>query len=516
MAVAANDLVVGPVTLANGVSLISLDFFFEADELIQVYRTGTAAPLVQGVDYTLAGAGTDTGTVTLTVPANGSQQFAVFLVPTLERSSDLQLRGAFQSEPFNTELDRVWQALQMINTKINRAMLVSETSIPVGPMIAETALDRSGRVPVFDVTGENLEMGPDVSAITALEGRAEDAEAAATAAEASAAAALASENAAAGSASDANDSAIAAAASAVSADFLTYGLGIVGNAGILANIDALDIPAGGYRVTADTIGTFPTGVVAANTGFVEMLWQATGIGIMVLDHATTGRVYRRRQAAGVWGSWREDVIATQGAAAGDLAFFNGSSWERLAKGLDGQVVGYTGGAPAVRTASRTFIEQITTSSITNADFLTADPDRFRYYEFEFETVRPVTDGTTLGLRVSTDGGASFLSSGTDYDTIAACDLTARIGGALSRMYVSPVMGNVANEAFTGMGKLYHAGLSFRPTTWRCGGVFRNASGAQDEGRCLGQRTANEVNNAFRFFCNSGDFASGLIRQYGVV
>lgn len=191
MAVSENDLVVGPVTPANGVSVISIDFFFEADELIEVFKTGNPLPLVQGVNYTLTGAGTNTGTVVLTVPANGTDQYAVFLMPILARSSDLQLRGEFKSDPFNDELDRVWQALQALNTKINRGMLVSETSVPVAPMIAETAASRIGRVPVFNATGLGLALGPDVSDIVGLEGVAQDAIDAAAAADASAVAAAA-------------------------------------------------------------------------------------------------------------------------------------------------------------------------------------------------------------------------------------------------------------------------------------------------------------------------------------
>jgi hypothetical protein len=187
MATEENDLVVGPIVLADGVSLISLDFFFEADTDLQVFQTGSFLPLTLGADYTVTGAGTSEGSITLTTPANGVDQYAVFLVPTLERATDLQLRGQFQSDPFNVELDRIWRSLQALNTRINRAMLVSETSVPVQPLFAENALSRAGRVPVFSADGTALELGADVSDITGLSAAAAAAIAAAAAADADAA-----------------------------------------------------------------------------------------------------------------------------------------------------------------------------------------------------------------------------------------------------------------------------------------------------------------------------------------
>lgn len=192
MAVSANDLKIGPVIPANGVSLISLDFFFEDETLIQVFKTGNPDPLVLEVDYTVAGAGTETGSVTLTVPANGTDQYAIFLVPELERSSDLQLRGQFQSEPFNVELDRIWQALQALNTRISRAILLSETSVPALPLVAESTAARAGKVPIFGADGVSLELGPAGSEIENAEAAAAAAAAALSAAEAAQAAAEAS------------------------------------------------------------------------------------------------------------------------------------------------------------------------------------------------------------------------------------------------------------------------------------------------------------------------------------
>ena len=135
MAVSENDLVVGPITPALGVTLISLDFFFEDEADIEVYKSGSETPLVLAADYTTTGAGTDSGTVNLIVPADGVDSYSVYLVIPYARATDLQLRGQFRSEPFNTELDRVWQAIQGISTKILRSLQVSKTSETAAPVV---------------------------------------------------------------------------------------------------------------------------------------------------------------------------------------------------------------------------------------------------------------------------------------------------------------------------------------------------------------------------------------------
>lgn len=134
MAVSENDLIVGPLTPAAGVTTISLDFYFEQESWLEVYKSGSETPLVLGADYTVAGAGTTSGVVTLTTPANGTDAYSVYLVVPLQRSSDMQLRGEFKSEPFNIEMDRIWQALQGQRADRSRALVVSKTSIPVGPL----------------------------------------------------------------------------------------------------------------------------------------------------------------------------------------------------------------------------------------------------------------------------------------------------------------------------------------------------------------------------------------------
>lgn len=135
MAVSENDLVVGPLTPAAGVTTISLDYYFEQASWLEVYKTGSETPLVLNTDYTVTGAGTGSGVVTLTTAANGTDAYSVYLVVPLQRSSDMQLRGEFKSEPFNIEMDRLWQALQSVNTQVGRSVRLPKASTAIAPLL---------------------------------------------------------------------------------------------------------------------------------------------------------------------------------------------------------------------------------------------------------------------------------------------------------------------------------------------------------------------------------------------
>jgi len=156
MTVSINDLIVGPVQPANGVDTISLDFYLEDEDWIEVYKTGSETALVLTTDYTVSGVGTATGSITLTTAANGTDYYSVYLKVPAERSSDMQVRGGFRSGPFNTELDRLWQRIQYLDTAILRALRIGKTSNAPGPMVTETAAGRAGKFLAFSEDGADL------------------------------------------------------------------------------------------------------------------------------------------------------------------------------------------------------------------------------------------------------------------------------------------------------------------------------------------------------------------------
>ena len=205
MAVLESDLVVGPLTPAAGVTTISLDFYFEQASWLEVYKSGSETPLVFNTDYTVTGAGTGSGVVTLAVAANGTDAYSVYLIVPLQRSSDMQLRGEFKSDPFNIEMDRIWQAIQGINTRVAQSLRISRTSLVVGPLATGSAAARAGRALVFGASGSDLGIGPTAAEIASAQSFAASAGTSATEAGDSAASAGTS-------ATEAADSAASAAA----------------------------------------------------------------------------------------------------------------------------------------------------------------------------------------------------------------------------------------------------------------------------------------------------------------
>ena len=191
MAVSENDLIVGPLTPAAGVTTISLDFYFEQASWLEVYKSGSETPLVFNTDYTVTGAGTGSGVVTLAVAANGTDAYSVYLIVPLQRSSDMQLRGEFKSDPFNIEMDRIWQAIQGINTRVAQSLRISRTSLVVGPLATGSAAARAGRALVFGASGSDLGIGPTAAEIASAQSFAASAGTSATEAADSAASAAA-------------------------------------------------------------------------------------------------------------------------------------------------------------------------------------------------------------------------------------------------------------------------------------------------------------------------------------
>ena len=167
--------------------------------------------------------------------------------------------------------------------------------------------------------------------------------------------------------------AIVGAAESAASGYAVFGIGITGNATLLAALDATNIGAGTYRFDATTTGTYPTGVAAADGGIVEHWRQTSGAAMQMLYHATTDKIFHRRMAASAWGTWRENLTLNQGATEGDTIYRGASAWTRLAKGTAAQILRMNAGATAPEWAAAglpawTFLTPQATTSGTNKDF----------------------------------------------------------------------------------------------------------------------------------------------------
>lgn len=319
--------------------------------------------------------------------------------------------------------------------------------------------------------------------------------------------------------------AIEGAAASAASGFTPYGIGITGNAELLANVDATNIGAGVYRFENTTTGTFPTGVAAADTGLVEHWRQAAATAMQVLYHATSDRVFHRRMSSTTWGAWRENIEVNQGAAEGDTIYRGASAWTRLAKGTAGQVLKMNSGATAPEWGApgdRVLLATKTASASANLVFPEFNNAVYRLYEFEFENVKPATDGVFFFLRTSTDGGSVYDSSAGDYrwgmNGTASGSTRGDLSDSATQILLTDsglLVGNAGAEyGVSGRITVMNAPLTM-PTEvngfisyWRDNGDFcRYAVG--------GCRIAATDVDAVRFAFSSGNIATGTIRMYGV-
>lgn len=113
-----------------------------------------------------------------------------------------------------------------------------------------------------------------------------------------------------------------------------FGLGVTGDATLVANIDATDTASGAYRIDATTTGTFPTGFTPG-AGVVVIWRQTSTVAYQWLY--TVGMIYLRRLGT-TWGVWQEVPRVGAGSARGDIIYRGNDGWARLAAGSAGQVL----------------------------------------------------------------------------------------------------------------------------------------------------------------------------------
>ena len=82
-----------------------------------------------------------------------------------------------------------------------------------------------------------------------------------------------------------------------------YGLGVTGNANLLANINLANIASGSYRFDATTTGTFPSGVDASDGGTFQLWRESSGDAIAIISPRGSTRQHVRSLTGGSWGEW---------------------------------------------------------------------------------------------------------------------------------------------------------------------------------------------------------------------
>lgn len=180
-------------------------------------------------------------------------------------------------------------------------------------------------------------------------------------------------------------------------------------------------------------------------------------------------------------------------------------------------------------AGRVLLASLTASSSASLDFTTRNASGqsgnifqsdYDEYIVEFVNLIPATNGVTLSLRMSTNGGVSY-DSGSNYRVALRFDNSAATGGSSgSNSATSLGFAGFISNSSSGGGAVGHLRI-FSPLSssiqkffpFLCfflsnDGNYYHTTG----GGVYNQTTAT---NAISFFMSSGNIASGTIRIYGL-
>ena len=192
--------------------------------------------------------------------------------------------------------------------------------------------------------------------------------------------------------------------------------------GITQHRDTYSYDTSNRRVTFDA--AIPTGVSKIECTYTTTIPATTpadgSVGTAQLaDLAVSGAKLANNSVAGT-------KIALGSDAQGDIMYYNGTDYARLAKGTASQQLRMNSGATAPEwatiTASQDYVKLGTTTASNSATVgITGfDNSTYKDYIIRFRSIVPDTDGGVIfHARTSTDGGSSYESGAGNYTWINA-------------------------------------------------------------------------------------------------
>lgn len=181
------------------------------------------------------------------------------------------------------------------------------------------------------------------------------------------------------------------------------------------------------------------------------------------------------------------------------------------------------GQPIVSSSGgRVLLETQTASNSSSIDFTSNINSNYKKYEIEFINVIPQTDDVDLTLRVSTDGGSTFITS-SDYSYItygmnsSVSTFYASNASATSRIkFTGDNMGNSTGESCSGIVNIYNPADTTNYKNLTATVVKRSSLARFSQYECGGSYIGSvSAINGIRFLAESGNIASGTFKLYGV-
>ena len=170
-----------------------------------------------------------------------------------------------------------------------------------------------------------------------------------------------------------------------------------------------------------------------------------------------------------------------------------------------------------------FISGVTLSNVASTTFTGID-STYETYIFMLNNVVPVSDGVQLYMRTSTDGGSSYDSGSSDYDTRSCAvnnsnnfEATGSVDSTFMGLNQgSTNIGSASGEGISLVVHLYQPSNSSLFTTMSYQGTAIYSEGSMRPQFGSGARMATSDVDAVQFLFSSGNLESGEINMYGVV
>lgn len=157
-------------------------------------------------------------------------------------------------------------------------------------------------------------------------------------------------------------------------------------------------------------------------------------------------------------------------------------------------------------------DQTVSSAVAAVDLVTGIDASYALYLIELIGVRPSTNGASLWLRTSTDGGSTFNAGAAHYSYTTGAGST----GAAQILCQSVATGNAAEDGGVS-GHVHLAEPSNAASMTKLWGdiVSGGITAALTEDRFAGQRNAADDVDAIRFMFSAGNIAAGRFRLFGI-
>jgi hypothetical protein len=203
-------------------------------------------------------------------------------------------------------------------------------------------------------------------------------------------------------------------------------------------------------------------------------------------------------------------LASGDIAAGQLVvlIFDGTQWQLFGSSSS------SGGGSLI------FLEAHTASSSAALNFTASISSSYDEYEIELIGVVPATNGSAIGIQMSTNGGTSYDSSAIywwqSYAMASGSQGGNGVSGASATVsYFTNNQGNGTGLAVNGRATLFSP-LSTSLYKYLVGSFVGPASTGQRIGwQYSGSYENLSAVNAFRIVTSSGNIAAGTVRCYGI-